>query len=115
MTLTGLPKHLENYSLAVFDYFATGEGVTTEVELLSLTEQKPTIGWEGLPNDIIPAVINKKETFHGKEYEYLDWNPEFKATFLENFGVGDWLKFLNCCVEHKNVLDLVKKANYNLS
>jgi hypothetical protein len=115
MTITGLPKHLENYSLAIFEYFATGEGVTTEVELLSFPGQKPTIGWEGLSNNIIPAVIERKETMYEKEHVWLEWNPEFKAAFFDNFGVGDWMQFHNCCVKHGSWMNLVKKAHYNLS
>lgn len=115
MKIEGLPKHLENYSIAVFDYFATGEGITTEVELLCNTEEKPSIGWEGFPPNIIPAVLEKKETLFGKKHVWLEWNPKFKAVFFENFGIGDWQKFQNCCVGHGSWMNLVKKLHYNLS
>lgn len=115
MTITGLPKHLKNYSLAAFDYTATGEGVTNEVQLVCDPKQPLDVGWEGLEPDIIPATIEKTITMGDEDFKYLDWNPEFKAEFFANFGPYDWQSFLNCCVNRKGCLNLIKKSHYNLS
>jgi hypothetical protein len=39
MTTKGLPEHLKDYSLAYVQYFATGEGVTIQAQILYKKEQ----------------------------------------------------------------------------
>lgn len=113
--LTGLPKHLENYSLVVFYYFATGEGITNEIQLLCHPNQKLDVGWEGFNRNIIPAIIEKTVDIFGVDNTYFDWNPEFKAQFFGNFGPNDWEAFTHCCVDNKGHLNLIKKSHFNLS
>lgn len=116
--IIGLSKHLTEYRLAVFEYFATGEGLTVEMELLNSPDQKITIGFPNLPNGgakIINCVRRQKKTVLGATCQYLDFNPEFVAKFHEGFGFGAWAAFKNCCVQHGNVLDLKVKMYYNLS
>ena len=111
--ITGLPEHLRNYSLAVFDYFATGEGFTLEAQILNDNDELPMdIGW--WDRNLIPrypCVIEKES--HGEKY--LDWNPEFKMHFYQCFGVKMWNAFVHCCERRKSVLDLKVKMHYNLS
>ena len=115
ITLQGLPQHLKNYSLAVFQYAATGEGVTNEIQLICHPKQPVDVGYEEFEPHIIPATIEKTTTIFEEEYKFLDWNPEFKAEFFANFGLMDWEAFKICCVEHKGYLNLIKKLHYNLS
>jgi hypothetical protein len=111
MQIFGLPEHLRNYSLAYFEYFATGEGCTISAELLNSKDQKPTIGFNGLDYEIIPSVLEKD----WNEQKYLSFNPEFEATFLKLFGAAAWQAFSQVCVQRKNVLDLKIVLHYNLS
>ena len=111
MTILGLPEHLKNYSLAYFEYFATGEGLTIEAELLNSADQETTIGFGGFEFEIIPSVVEKE----WQNQKYLELNPEFEATFLKWFGAAAWQAFAKVCVEHKNVLDLKTVLHYNLS
>jgi hypothetical protein len=106
----GLPQHAKDYSLAYFYYFATGEGVTKEAEILWREHQKPTIGF-GDCCDIIPYAVEKEE--FGQTF--LAENPEFKELFLECFGTSMWGHFQNCCLKNESVIDLVVKMHYNLS
>lgn len=115
MTIIGIPEHLKNYSLAVFHYFATGEGDTTQIQLLCDPDQILDVGYDGFDPDIIPAIIEKTVDMFGIKHTYLDWNPEFKAEFFANFGAYDWQSFTNCCIIHKGHLDLIKKSHFNLS
>ncbi len=39
MQIIGLPPHLKNYSLAYFEYFATGEGINIQAEILNEADQ----------------------------------------------------------------------------
>jgi hypothetical protein len=114
MKITGLPEHLRDYSLAYYHWFATGEGVTNEAELLCCPTQIPSIGQEGMI-ELIPAVVEKEIVLADEEYVYFDWNPRFKAVFLEQFGVDDWISFTHVCLQHKGFLNLIKKSHYNLS
>lgn len=111
MNIYGLPEHLRNYSLAYFEYFATGEGCSISAELLNSKDQKPTISFNGLECEIIPSVLEKD--WDGQKY--LDMNPEFEAVFLKLFGAATWEAFAGVCVRHKNVLDLKMELYYNLS
>lgn len=111
MTISGLPEHIKDYSLAYFEYFATGEGVSISAELLNSKDQKPTIGFNGLECQIIPSFVEKE----WNEQKYLEFSPEFEATFLKMFGVAAWQAFVQVCVKHKNVLDLKMELYYNLS
>ena len=111
MQVFGLPEHLKDYSLAYFEYFATGEGCSISAELLNSKDQKPTIGFNGLECQLIPSVLEQDWT----EQKYLDFNPEFEATFLKMFGVSAWQAFTQVCVQRKNVLDLKMELYYNLS
>ena len=111
MQIIGLPEHLKNYSLAYFEYFATGEGITIQAEILNDGKQRTTIGFSKMEPEIIPCVISIEQ--HGQTY--LEWNPEFKMRFLECFGATMWAAFQNCCGLAKNVLDLKLNMHYNLS
>lgn len=112
MHITGLPDHLKNYFLAYFEYFATGEGITIQAEILNNSNQDPTVGFSTLcGSEIIPCVVVQGAL----DRTYLDWNPEFKMRFLECFGVTMWDAFCNCCVRSNNVLDLKVEMHYNLS
>jgi len=108
--IVGYPEHHKNFSLAYFQYFATGEGFTCEAEILH-KDQKPTIGFEGMPPDIIPFCVEAEVL----GYKYLTENVEFKARFLECFGVDMWSHFRNCCLGNKNPIGLIVKMHYNLS
>jgi hypothetical protein len=111
MQIFGLPEHLRNYSLAYFEYFATGEGLTIEAELLNSRDQETTIGFGGFEFEIIPSVVEKE----WQNQKYLELNPEFEATFLKWFGAAAWQAFSQVCVQRKNVLDLKMELHYNLS
>ena len=115
-TTLGLPKHVKNYSLAYFEYFATCEGVTIKAEMLNYEDQQPSFAkdWPEEVSSIIkriPVAIAK--TFEGKKY--LDWNPEFKIVFYETFGCKLWDAFVHVCMNNKNALDLKIELYYNLS
>ncbi len=113
MIVSGLSDKLRRYQLAVFDYFATGEGSTKEAQLLCHPDQKLKImvGWpEDWKPEIIDAVLE-----HDSEYgKYLDWNPEFIATFLSVFGASTWGTFLQLSKDG-HFIDLLYKEHYNLS
>lgn len=115
MKIIGIPEHLKNYSLAVFNYDATGEGTTNQIQLICHPDQPLDVGYEGFDPDIISATIEKTVNMFGVEHTYLDWNPKFKAEFFANFGAYDWQDFTHCCVVNKGYLDLIKKSHYNLS
>lgn len=110
MKINGLSESYKDYNLAFFEYFATGEGVTVEAEIL-YKDQAPTIGFGEWKAQIIPFAIENE--LLGQKY--LDVNLEFKARFLECFGQRMWDSFSNCCLNHKSVIDLKVQMYYNLS
>ena len=111
MTIQGLPEHLKDYSLAYVQYFATGEGVTIQAQILYKKEEPEMRKFLRQFVEKIPCVVEKE--YQGQKY--LDYNPVFQARFYECFGVAMWYAFVNCCVEHNNVLDLKMEMYYNLS
>ena len=116
MKIQGLPQHLFYYHLAAFDYYATGEGIVKELQIVKLQNGQYfppiTVGSKTMPPELIPCVIEK--TFDADQ-KYLDWNPEFEAAFFSNFGTNMWQAFQHCCVQNNSVLDLTLKMRYNLS
>jgi len=109
-------KNLEKYSLIVFENFATGEGLTVEVELLCGPDQKPTI-MEGYPLDWtperIPATVIKNDPLFPGE-TYIDWNPEFIANFLQCFGAKIWASSEKLMLDG-HYFNLSQKFHFNLS
>ena len=111
MTIEGLPEHLKDYSLAYLHYFAQGEGVTIQAQMLYKKEQPEMQAYLRHFVANIPCVVENE--YQGQKY--LDYNPVFKARFHECFGANMWVAFENCCVEHNSVLDLKMEMYYNLS
>ncbi len=111
MTIKGLPEHLKDYSLAYLHYFARGEGVTIQAQMLYKKEQPEMQAYLRQFVVNIPCVVENE--YEGQKY--LDYNPVFQARFHECFGAGMWFAFVNCCVEHKGILDLSMEMHYNLS
>jgi hypothetical protein len=110
MNTISLPEHYKNYSLAFFDYFASGEGRKVQIELL-FKDQIPSIGFSLYEPEIIPCTVECE----CEGQKYLDMNSEFEAKFIQYFGSLVWLSFKYVCLENKNVLDLKLELHYNLS
>lgn len=111
MQIIGLPEHLKNYSLAYFEYFATGEGLIIQAELLNNNKQTPSIGYSEIPVEKIPCVVELVR----ENQTYLEWNPTFKMRFLECFGSTIWSIFEKGCGLHNKVLDLKLNTHYHMS
>jgi hypothetical protein len=113
VTINGLSSHLLEVYLGHVTWFATGEGMTYHTKLL-YDKQATSMAEQGnfiMPPTLICAVVQKE--IMGQTY--LDWNPEFKAVFFEQFGVAAWMAFQNAVVESKSYLELECKVHYNLS
>lgn len=120
-----IPETSRTIYLANFEYVATGEGYTKEVQVLFKLKNTSeedfiksiNVGVDISPYspEIIPLIIDSSTVIAGKEIFFKQVNPEFKVLFLECFGGCVWGDFWRVCVEYGGHMDLVFKMHYNLS
>lgn len=123
MKVSGLPEFTKQVYLAYFSYAATGEGKTTEAQIVYdwdseyankkddlYFKEQLKIGSDHFQCQYIPFVIEKDFM----DQKYLDYNPEFKAKFYECFGVAAWEDFCLATFED-SIINMTYKMHFNLS